>query len=349
MRPATWPRACAPCERLLSIDPVGGTVRDATVGELPELLRAGDLLVLNDAATLPASLPGHSASGADIELRLLGGTPVIAQHEHEHEHEFRAVLMGAGDWRTPTEHRPAPPPVAVGELLQLRGLAATVTAVSPLSPRLLTVRFDQRGAALWSALYRAGRPVQYAYLERPLALWHVQSGFASRPWAAEMPSAGRPLAWDTLLAARRRGIDLATLTHAAGLSSAGDPAIDAALPLPEHYELPATTIAAIARCHARGGRVVAVGTTVVRALEGNFATHGALRAGPGVTDLRLGPHSQLHVVDGILTGMHEAGSSHLELLSAFAARELLGRAYAHASAAGYLVHEFGDSNLILAA
>jgi len=322
---------------------VRGTVRDATVGELPGLLRAGDLLVLNDAATLPASLPGHTASGADIELRLLGGTPVV------NEHELRAVLMGAGDWRTPTEHRPTPPPVATGDVLTLHGLAATVTAISPLSPRLLTVRFDQRGAALWSALYRAGRPVQYAYLERPLALWHVQSGFAARPWAAEMPSAGRPLAWDTLLAARRRGIELATLTHAAGLSSTGDPAIDAALPLPERYDLPAATIAAITHARARGGRVVAVGTTVVRALEGNFATHGALRAGSGVTDLRLGPRSQLHVVDGILTGMHEAGSSHLELLSAFAARDLLGRAYAHASAAGYLVHEFGDSNLILAA
>ncbi len=125
-----------------------------------------------------------------------------------------------------------------------------------------------RGDALWAALYREGRPVQYSYLAHDLPLWAVQTVYAARPWAFEMPSAGRPLSWEILLALRRKGVRWASLTHAAGLSSTGDPAIDAALPLAERYDIPAATVRAVADTRARGGRVIAVGTTVVRALEG---------------------------------------------------------------------------------
>src|SRR5690606_811511 len=133
--------------------------------------------------------------------------------------------------------------------------------------------------ALWAGLYRGGAPVQYSYHRAPLALWSVQSAFAGRPWAAEMPSAGRPLDWRTLGGLRRAGVGLARLTHAAGLSSSGDPAMDRLLPLPERYAIPEATIAAITATQARGGRIIAVGTTVVRALEGSVAASGRLRAG----------------------------------------------------------------------
>jgi S-adenosylmethionine:tRNA ribosyltransferase-isomerase len=166
----------------------------------------------------------------------------------------------------------------------------------------------------------------------------------------ELPSAGRPLTWSLLSELRRRGVALAALTHAAGLSAAGDPALDRALPLPERYEIPNSTAEAIAAAKARGGRVVAVGTSVVRALEGRADAHGgALTPGSGWTDLRIGPATRLRVVDGLLTGMHEPDTSHFELLRAFAPSSLLERAHAHATASGYLGHEFGDSSLILAA
>jgi S-adenosylmethionine:tRNA ribosyltransferase-isomerase len=177
-----------------------------------------------------------------------------------------------------------------------------------------------------------------------------------------MPSAGRPLSWEILFALRRRGIELASLTHAAGLSSTGEPALDQALPLPERYDLPEPTVQAVAAARARGGRVIAVGTTVVRALEGaaraleregatpgtlrDGAAPGTLRPGSGITDLVLGPDTELRICDGILTGIHGPGESHFRLLAAFCPTEALAAAFRHASRAGYLCHEFGDLSLI---
>jgi len=256
------------------------------------------------------------------------------------------------DDRSDTRLLAAPPRLGVGDLLELldddavSAMTATVTAVDPRAPRLLTLRFDRSGAALWAALYRLGRPVQYSYLGAPLALWSVQTAFAARPWAVEMPSAGRPLSWSTLLDLRRRGVEIVALTHAAGLSSVGDPALDALLPLPERYDLPAATVAAIARTRARGGRVIAAGTTVVRALEGCLADHGALVAGQGETSLLLHAGFVPRVVEGLLTGMHDPSESHFHLLRAFASESVLLAAWRHASAAGYLQHEFGDATLL---
>ncbi|PYQ05900.1 MAG: S-adenosylmethionine tRNA ribosyltransferase [Acidobacteria bacterium] len=328
-------------ERLLHLDPHAGRFRDTTLTELPALLRSGDLLIVNDAATLPASLSAIAPGGARVELRLLG--------EME-DRRWRAVLFGEGDWHLRTEERPAPPILRTGDVLQLDGVRATVVSVWYPSPRLVELRFDAEGAALWSALYRLGRPIQYAHLEAGLALSDVQTVYASRPWAAELPSAGRPLSWEVLLDLKARGIALGALTHAAGLSSTGDPALDRALPLPERYEIPVETVDAVGRARAAGGRVVAVGTSVVRALEGSGARHGGtLVAGRGTTDLVIAPGFVPRVVDGLLTGFHEPGSSHLGLLRAFVPPPLLDAAYTHAEAEGYRGHEFGDSNLILAA
>jgi S-adenosylmethionine:tRNA ribosyltransferase-isomerase len=225
---------------------------------------------------------------------------------------------------------------------------AIVQSVSMISPRLVELRFDRSGSSLWSELYRVGTPVQYSYTRGPLELWHVQVSYAARPWAAEMPSAGRPLRWELLLALRERGVTIASITHAAGLSSTGDSALDAALPLPERFEIPPATVQAIKRSRLQRGRVIAVGTTPVRALEGSAIQHGgALVDGSGVTDLVIGPGYRPSIVDGLLTGVHEPGASHYALLQAIAPATLLARATAHSEAAGYLSHEFGDSWLIL--
>jgi S-adenosylmethionine:tRNA ribosyltransferase-isomerase len=163
-----------------------------------------------------------------------------------------------------------------------------------------------------------------------------------------MPSAGRTLQAALLTRLRQRGIDVAWVTHAAGLSSTGDRVIDAALPLPERFDVPRVTIERIARTRAAGGRVVAVGTTVVRALEGSAALHrGRLEPGEGITDLRIDGAFRPRVVDGLLTGMHELESSHRRLEHAFVSPEVLDRAMADADARGYLAHEFGDACLVL--
>jgi len=336
--PARWPRPRPLDERLLAIDRARSDVRHLRVRDLPSLVKPHDLIVVNDAATLPASLRATDRSGAH-ELRLAGPTASGA---------FRAVLFGAGDWHTPTEHRPPPAPLDAGDSLTFDSeLSATVERVSPISPRLVELRFDREGAALWSALYRLGRPVQYSYLDGPLELWHTQTAYAARPWAVEQPSAGRPLTLGLIGELLHRGAKLATVTHAAGLSSTGDAALDAALPLPERYEIPRETVEAVAAARAAGGRVIAVGTSVVRALESGATPGGALIAGGGETELLIGPGYRPRVVDGLYTGVHQPGTSHFALVTAFAPMALLERATAEAEALGYLGHEFGDSCVIL--
>ena len=347
MRPAAEPRATAAI-RLLVVDGEGGAPTAHPASALPGLLEPGDLVVVNDAATLPATLPARAASGAFVELRLVGAIDPGAGAV-----TFRAALLGAGDHRTRTEDRPPPPRVAIGDVLRVGDeLEARVLASAAFSERLvdvaLTTATSAEPASVWSALYRLGRPVQYAHVPRPLALWDVQNAWAGRPWAVEMPSAGRSLGIGTLLALRRRGVEIATVTHAAGLSATGDPAIDARLPFPERFEVPEATARAVLRAKARGARVIAVGTSVTRALESAAARSGAgrLHAASGTTELLLGPTTRLAVVDALLTGVHESDTTHFQLLGAFADHAVLEAALATAEQAGSLGHELGDTWLV---
>lgn len=336
MRAQSMPRTDPREERMLVVDPQGRVPRDAAIGDLPVFLNAGDVLVVNDAATVPASLECTAPAG--LEVRLLA---------RDEDGSWSAVLFGAGDWRTDTDERPAPRHLEAGELLEFGALAASVVTVSDVSPRLVRLRFDRDDVALWRALYAHGKPVQYSYLEREFALARFQTAYAARPWAVEMPSAGRPLRGALLVELARAGVEIVALTHAAGLSATGDPSIDALLPVPEHYEIPPRTVETVGRARDCGARVVAVGTTVVRALEGCVVTHGELRAGADSTDLLVGPGFEPQVVDGLLSGMHAPGESHYRLLAAFAPDSLLLQAHAHAASAGYVAHEFGDSLLVL--
>jgi S-adenosylmethionine:tRNA ribosyltransferase-isomerase len=306
---------------------------------LPSLLAPGDLVVVNDAATLPASFAGLTSRGEAVEVRLI---PPVAGPR------VAAVLFGAGDHTTPTEHRPPPPPLAAGDTITLGGrLRAHVVAIAGRQATLDLDAGSPDADALWQAIYTAGRPVQYAHRSAPLPLWAVQTAYASRPWSAEMPSAGRPLTWDTLLALRRRDIGVASLTHAAGLSATGDAILDAALPLPEPYDIPAATVAAIAATRARGGRVIAVGTTVVRALEAAAtAATGDIAPGPGLAALVITPAHRMRIVDGIVSGLHGPEESHFRLLGALVARDTLDRALDRAADAGLHGHELGDTCLI---
>jgi len=335
---ATARRDDARTTRMLHLDRTGEGAGDRRIGDLRAILAAGDLLVVNDAATLPSSLIARTVDGAFVEVRLAGESD---------RGGWRAILFGDGDWRTRTEDRLAPPPLRAGDTLRVDDeTRATVVEVDRAHPRLVTLDFGG-GAAAWRAFYRAGRPVQYAYTTDRLDLWSVQTGYGARPWASEAPSAGFALSWELLIELRRRGIGIARVTHAAGLSSTGEIGLDGRLPLPERFEVPARTADAVTRARARGARVIAAGTSTTRALEASAGANGGrVAAGNGMTALRLGPRDRLHAVTGILTGMHEPGTSHFELLEAFVPSARLIEAYETAIALGYRGHEFGDTMLI---
>jgi S-adenosylmethionine:tRNA ribosyltransferase-isomerase len=316
--------------RMMLVDTAAQQIAEADASVLARLLDARDLLVVNDAATLPASLQA-TLGELPVEVRLVEGP---------YQPTTRAVLLGAGDYHIDTELREPPPVVRVGDRLDVGSATLEVSALSPLSPRLVELRWPGTRSERFALLYRVGRPVQYRYVEQPLTLWDVQTSFAARPWAVEMPSAARPLDGALLMALLERGVPIVRLTHAAGLSATGDARIDAALPLPERYEIPVETLRAI---DSTRGRVVAVGTSVVRALE-HYARTGE-RA--GMATLLLDEHTRPRIVSGLLTGIHMPGESHYRLLSAFTRVETLARAAQRAHDDGYRLHEFGDAALFL--
>ncbi len=327
--------------KLLVVD-ADGRATDARRRDLVGYLRRGDLVIANDAATLPASLSGiHLATGAPVEVRLAGRRSLLPDDVER----FAALVFGAGDFRTPTESRPPPPPMMPGDSLVLGPLRATVDGRLG-HPRLVSLRFQGTAGEIWNGIARHGRPIQYAHLTAPLALWDVWTAVAGRPVAFEPPSAGFVLDWSVLAAFRERAIRFATLTHAAGISSTGDAALDARLPFDEAYDIPRATALAVARTRSAGGRIIAVGTTVVRALEHAALADGIVRAGPGVATERINAGTRLSVVDAIVSGVHEPGTSHYELLRAFAASDALREADRLMDQRGYRTHEFGDSVLV---
>lgn len=321
---ADRPRA-DPASNRLAV--VGGDVVRAT--DLPALLAPGDLVVVNDAATLPASLPG-TVGAQPVEWRL-ASQPAAGL--------WWAIALGAGDWREDTDRRGAPPPL--DGAATAAGVDVAIVARSPLSPRLALLRPLVDDDAFVAAVYRRGRPVQYSYLPDALQLAAFQTPWAGPPWAVEAPSAAFCLTWRVLDALQARGVGLATVTHAAGLSATGDPALDAKLPLPERYDVPEATLRAVRATRARGGRVIAAGTSAARALE-------SAARGPrcGTTRLRLGPDTPLRLLDGLLSNVHGPGEPHFRLMTAFADAGSLARSYAGLVAAGALVHEFGDGMLV---
>ena len=335
----TLPReleASAPLERrglrrdqvkLLVLNRRSGVVAHTRFARLGEYLRPGDLLVFNDSRTLPALLPGVFADGTPIEVRLArqiapdGWEALLLPHGGAHE--GRTLRFGAS-------------------------LGATVTGRRPDVPWLWRLRFDATGTDLLDRIYRAGEPVRYSYVPETLPIDVYQTVYAAEPGSVEMPSAGRPFTWQLLLDLRRAGIETAFLTLHTGLSSVRDDAFDALrLGHEEPYRIDERTAAAVNAARSRGGRVIAVGTTVVRALESVAGADGHVPVAEGVTNLYISAAHKLRAVDGLLTGLHEPAASHLDLLSAFVPPTLLAPAYQEALAAGYLWHEFGDVNLIL--
>jgi S-adenosylmethionine:tRNA ribosyltransferase-isomerase len=334
-------RGLARDEVRLMVAATGRPLRHRRFRDLPRALRPGDLVVLNTSPTEPAALDGRRGligAGEPVVLHVSGPAPAGGL----------VVELRTPDGRRVLDAR-------AGERVRLpQGVVATLVAAHPDA--------DVRvGSRLWLAdlggvddvrgyLHGAGRPIRYSYLrgQWPLELYntvHAERGSASGAefGSAEMPSAGRPVSRAVLDGLRARGVGVATVVLHTGVSSleAGE------TPLPERYAVPTATADAVTATRAAGGRVVAVGTTVTRALETVADEDGRVRAGRGWTELVLGPDRPARAVSGLITGWHEPEASHLMLLEAVAGRTLVERAYAAAVDRGYLWHEFGDSCLLL--
>jgi S-adenosylmethionine:tRNA ribosyltransferase-isomerase len=315
--------------RLLVLDRRTGATTHSSFRSLDRFLRAGDLLVVNTSRTVPALLRAVGDDGLPVEVRLA---------DRRGSRRWDALLL---DGRTHAGREGMT--LVFGDELRARVLGRRRDL-----PFLWRLAFSVGGARLLDAIYRLGEPIRYGYVAGALPIDLYQTVYATEPGSVEMPSAGRPLSWEMLLRLRREGVETAPLVLHTGLSSTRDDAIDARHPnYDEVFTVPSATADAVNRTHTAGGRVIAVGTTVVRALESVTGEDGIARPSHGRTRLRITPASRLHAVDGLLTGLHEPQASHLDLLSAFVRPEHLAPAYGEALAFGYLWHEFGDMNLIL--
>ena len=293
--------------------------------DLPCFLNAGDLLVVNTSATLAAALDarlGGEAVQLWLSTPLHGGAWVVELRTHD---------------RQP---HPRPP---IGARLDLPNVAhAELVDRFAGSGRLVVARLDL-GEPLEEYLRQHGQPIRYGYVPEEWPVDAYQTVFGREPGSAEMPSAGRPFTAQLVLELLGRGVLFAPVVLHTGVSSPepGEP------PYPERFRVPEATARLVGAVHGWGGRVIAVGTTVVRALETVADDDRTVAAGQGWTTLVVTPERGLGVVDGLLTGWHERDSSHLQLLEAVAGAELLDRSYRAALERRYLWHEFGDLHLIL--
>jgi S-adenosylmethionine:tRNA ribosyltransferase-isomerase len=306
--------------RLLVSRRSDGALAHRRFRELPDLLAPGDLLVVNDSATLPAA------------VRL----DRLAVHF--------STEAGDGEWlvelRRRTDEGTEPYQGGeAGEWLPLPG-RATLTLLGRRTSRLWRARLDRDVPGY---LRRYGVPIRYPYVDRDWPLAAYQTVFAARTGSAEMPSAGRAFTHELVTALVVRGVAIAPITLHTGVAS---PERDEP-PYAERFAVPAATARQVNLARAGGGRVIAVGTTVVRALESAALPDGTVRAAEGLTTHVVTPEGGVRAVDGLLTGFHEPRSSHLMMLSAVAGEELLARSYAAALRKRYLWHEFGDLHLIV--
>lgn len=287
--------------------------------QLPQLLTAGDVLVVNNSGTLPAAV--DTAAGPSVHFST------------EQDDGGWVVELRAGDERYAGG--------AVGDVVELPG-GARLTLRARYSPdRLWLAGVDV--CDVHAYLAANGRPIRYGYVRQPRPLAAYQTVFATRPGSAEMPSAARPFTHELVTRLVSEGVLITPITLHTGVAS---PEAQEK-PYPEWFEVPESTARVVTQARAAGNRVVAVGTTAVRALESVTDAYGRITATSGWTDLVVTPERGVRAVDGLLTGLHEPRASHLLMLQAIAGPHVLRRTYTEALDRRYLWHEFGDVNLLL--
>jgi S-adenosylmethionine:tRNA ribosyltransferase-isomerase len=316
----------------LLVSPGNARPVDARFDHLDAFLAPGDLIVVNTSATIPAAVDGRLPDGSAVVVHFSGELPGAVALV-----EVRRPAVGATTPRRVTADAGRAPAV------QLDG-GGRVQLLTPFadSTRLWIATFDLGTDAL-TYLARHGRPIRYRHVPRPWPIDVYQTVFADEPGSAEMPSASRPFTQELVTRLVTHGVHVAPIVLHTGVSSleGGE------RPYPERYRVPRDTAAMVNAVRAEGGRVVAAGTTVVRALATVTDDRGIVHPGAGWTDVVVTPETSLPAVDGLLTGWHEPESTHLWMLRAFAEQAVLADAYATALELGYRWHEFGDSHLIL--
>jgi S-adenosylmethionine:tRNA ribosyltransferase-isomerase len=327
--------------KVLAITASNPHITHSQAKHIDDYFRDGDILVVNRSGTLPSSFTGiHEKTGSEVEIRLAS----FQGRNNRDLSRWYAIAFGAGDWQTPTENRKLPPNFQANDIIAIDAdLRIVVESADESHNRLLMVVMESN--RLVHSLYAAGKPIQYSYLNKAIETWDQQTLFSGPPISVEPPSAAFFLSWEQVLRLKNKGVEIAFILHGAGISSSGSDALDARLPLSEWYEVPASTVKFIQATKEKGGRVIALGTTVARALE-SATINGALTAGSGFTTLKLGPNSRPVVVDGLISGLHGPGTSHLELSKAFCSQELIERAYQQAADIDYRDHEFGDVSFL---
>jgi S-adenosylmethionine:tRNA ribosyltransferase-isomerase len=313
--------------RLLVTTSLGHT--HAQFRDLPQFLRPGDLLVVNNSATLAASLPARSPHVKDFRLNL------STQYAPD-------LWLTEPRW---SASQPGPLPIRIGDVIQVGDLVAKLIAPYPGLPALWFIHFQD---TLDETMALHGSPIRYGYVDQAYPLQAYQTIFSTTPGSAEMPSAGRPFSPATLQSLQAQGVDFARITLHTGVSSqeVESENVEEAMLYPEPFEITGATAVAVNRAHAKGQRVIAVGTTVARALESAWDGR-QLRPKTGFTRLFIHPARGVRVIQGLLTGFHDPVSTHLALLYTLATPDLVREAYRQAIDHKYLWHEFGDSHLIL--
>jgi S-adenosylmethionine:tRNA ribosyltransferase-isomerase len=314
--------------RLLVSSPAGH--QHARFYDLADYLRAGDLLVINRSGTLPASLPATSHRIGQFTLNL-------------------STRYGRGMWLAEPRWSPAEPgplPLQAGDMICVDNIPGRLIAPFPGLARLWFIQF---ASELDTAMAHVGQPIRYGYLDGSYPLAMYQTVFATQPGSAEMPSASYPFTERVIDRLQAKGVQMADITLHTGVSSLEVEVDDIENhPLyPEPFEIPPATAVAINAAHAEGRRVIAVGTTVIRAVESAWVD-SSVKAMKGFTRLYVRPTRILRVMDGLITGLHDPVTSHLAMLYTLVGEQMIKDAYAEAVREGYLWHEFGDSHLILA-
>ena len=314
--------------RMLVADRKDGSLVDTTFSELPRMLREGDLVVVNTSGTLAAEIPGTDSAGRAVDVHL-------------------STQLPAELWTV--ELRRSGQPVFDSVAGQSINLPARGKVV------LLAPYAEHRaGVRLWVAkvdvphrlhtyLAEHGRPIRYGYVQGDWPISMYQNVYVTEPGSAEMPSAGRPFTAEMLTRLVAGGIGVVRSSSIPAWPRSRRPSP----PILSTTGFPASTASRINQTRYDGGRVVAVGTTVVRALETVVDEHGSVHPGDGWTDTIVTPDRTVRALDGLLTGWHEPEASRLAMLEAVAGRDLLERSYALALERGYLWHEFGDVHLVL--
>lgn len=306
----------------------GGSITHTVFRDLGRFLDPGDLLVVNTSATVAAAADAVRSDGRSVVVHVAGP-------------------WGDDGWlvevRRPDQRGPVRD-LREGETIALAPGAA-LQLVAPWSPgaaRLWQTRFTG-DEPLDDWIRARGRPIAYAHSGGPWPLASYQTVFSRHPGSAEMPSAGRPFSVELIIDVMARGVGFAPVLLHAGVSSleTGEP------PPPERYRVGSSAARLINATRAAGGRVIAVGTTVARAIESVAAPDGTVTASSGWTDLVLSSQRTARALDGLITGWHEPRSTHLMLLEAVAGAGAVRAAYSAALAEGYRWHEFGDSCLFL--